>query len=75
MLAPICFSCGHVLAHLELPFENGLQEIDNNIKLSEEQKAQAKRELVDKLLPLRWKTRYCCRSRLLSYVDVVKIIV
>lgn len=75
MLPPKCFTCGHVLANLELEYEEKLQEIDNNIKLTDEQKQEAKRNLVDNLLPDRWKTRYCCRARLLSYVDLIKVIV
>lgn len=75
MIPPRCFTCGHVLANLELQYEIGLQEIDNNIKLSEEQKADLKRKLVDKLLPDRFKKRYCCRTRLLSCVDLIKIII
>jgi DNA-directed RNA polymerase subunit N (RpoN/RPB10) len=64
-----------VLANLELEYEETLQDIDNNIKLTDEQKQEAKRNIVDKLLPDRWKTRYCCRSRLLSYVDLIKVII
>ena len=75
MLPPRCFTCGHVLANLELKYEEGLVNIDNNIKLTEDQKAKAKIDLVDKLLPGRWKKRYCCRTRLISYVDLIHIIV
>ena len=59
MLPPRCFTCGHVMANLELEFENTLLEIDNNIKLNDDQKSQSKRELVDRLLPDRWLKRYC----------------
>ena len=75
MLPPKCFTCGHVLADLELEFEEGIDQIDNNINLSDEQKSNAKRELVDRLLPGRWKKRYCCRTRLLSYVDLIKVVI
>ena len=75
MLPPRCFTCGHVLANLELEFEETLHQIDNNIKLNEDDKSQLKRKLVEKLLPGRWKKRYCCRARLLSYVDLIKIVV
>ncbi len=75
MLPPRCFTCGHVLAHLELEFEDKLQEIDNNIKFDDDQKSHSKRELVDRLLPGRWQKRYCCRTRLLSYVDLIKVII
>jgi DNA-directed RNA polymerase subunit N (RpoN/RPB10) len=75
MLPPRCFTCGHVLANIELEFEEGLRDIDNNIKLNDEQKSDLKRKLIDKLLPDRFKTRYCCRTRLISYVDLINIIV
>jgi DNA-directed RNA polymerase subunit N (RpoN/RPB10) len=75
MLPPRCFTCGHVLADLELEYEEGLNEIENNIKLSDENKIAEKRKLIDKLLPGRWKTRYCCRARMISYVDLIKVIV
>jgi DNA-directed RNA polymerase subunit N (RpoN/RPB10) len=75
MLPPRCFTCGHVLADIELDFEDGLNQIDNNISLSNEQKAKEKRKLVDKFLPDSWKKRYCCRARLLSYVDLIQVIV
>ena len=75
MLPPRCFTCGHVLADLELEYEQGLLDIDNNIKLSADEKSSKKRELVDKLLPKRFKLRYCCRTRLLSYVDLIKVVV
>ena len=75
MLPPRCFTCGHVLADIELEYEEKLEEIDNNNKLNAEQKMDQKRKIIDKLLPGRWKTRYCCRTRLISYVDLIKIIV
>ena len=75
MLPPRCFTCGHVLADLELEYEEKLLEIDNNIKLSDEQKSEEKRKLVNKLLPGRWNKRYCCRTRLLSYVDLIKVVI
>jgi DNA-directed RNA polymerase subunit N (RpoN/RPB10) len=75
MLPPRCFTCGHVLANLELEFEEKLQQIDNNINLTTEAKAKNKCELVDKLLPDRWKKRYCCRSRLISYVDLINVVI
>jgi len=75
MLPPRCFTCGHVLANLEIEFEETLQNIDNNVKINDAQKDELKRKLVEKLLPDRWKKRYCCRARLLSYVDLIKVVV
>jgi DNA-directed RNA polymerase subunit N (RpoN/RPB10) len=74
MLPPRCFTCGHVMADIELEYEETLQEIDNNIKLNDEQKSKAKINLINKLLPGRFEKRYCCRTRLLSYVDLIKIV-
>lgn len=74
MLPVKCFTCGHILADLELEYEDKLFEYDNNFKLSDMERAKLKRELIDKLLPDRWKKRYCCRSRLISYVDLIKIV-
>lgn len=75
MLPPKCFTCGHVLAHLELDLEDKFYTIDNNIKLNSKQRNIEKKKVIDELLPDRWKTRYCCRSRLISYVDLIHIIV
>jgi hypothetical protein len=46
-----------------------------NVKINDEQKDELKRKLVEKLLPDRWKKIYCCRARLLSYVDLIKVVV
>lgn len=75
MIQTRCFSCGHILAHLEVPFILGNEEIDNNVTLNAKQKAAEKRNLVNKLLPGRWKQRYCCRSHLITTVDLSKIII
>jgi DNA-directed RNA polymerase subunit N (RpoN/RPB10) len=75
MLPPRCFTCGHVLANLELELEEKFQEIDNNIKLNDNEKAEAKRNVINILLPGRWTRRYCCRARLLSYVDLIQVII
>lgn len=74
MLPPKCFTCGHILANLELDLEEGIYQIDNNTKYSDEMRALKKRELINKLLPDRWNKRYCCRARLISYVDLIQII-
>jgi DNA-directed RNA polymerase subunit N (RpoN/RPB10) len=75
MLPPRCFTCGHVLANLELDLEEQLYEIDNNINLDDNERAIRKKQVINNLLPDRWNKRYCCRSRLISYVDLIKIII
>ena len=74
MLPPRCFTCGHVLANLELELETKFIEIDNNINNTDIDKSIQKKEVIDTLLPGRWKKRYCCRARLISYVDTINII-
>lgn len=75
MLCPKCFTCGHVLANLELELEEGIYEIDNTVNFDKATKTIEKQKLINKLLPDRWKLRYCCRTRLISYVDLIQIIV
>lgn len=73
MLSARCITCGHILCHLELEYEQAIEAIDNDITLTKKQKSKAKRKAADKLLPER--ERYCCRTRLISYVDQIKIII
>lgn len=75
MLPPRCFTCGHVLADLELELESRYEDIDNDINLNEEQRNKEKKKVINELLPDRWSKRYCCRARLISYVDLIKIII
>ena len=75
MLPTKCFTCGHILANLELELEEHFEQIDNNIQLSDNQKANEKRNIINILLPDRWNKRYCCRARLISYVDLIKVII
>lgn len=75
MLPIRCFTCGHIFADIELEYEEKMQEIENDMKLTQDEKAQAKRDLVDKLMPDRFKLRYCCRARLISYVDEIKVVI
>lgn len=74
MIKPRCPSCGHFIGHLQIKYDSGLLEIDNNKKLSETEKAKKKRELMDELLGGTFKTRYCCRNQLMSYVKQINII-
>lgn len=71
MLYMKCPTCGLLLGEIELEYEQKFNEIENNDKLTLEQKNKKKIELVDSF---GLKGRYCCRSRLISYVDMVQII-
>lgn len=75
MLPVRCFTCGHVLANLELEYEEKMNEYDNDLTLNEETRKKLKSELIDKLLPRRFKKRYCCRRMLISYIDLIQIII
>lgn len=64
-----CPTCRTLLAHKQIPLEEGLKKICGNPKLSEEEKKKQKTELLDRL-ELK---RYCCRMRI-TYVKQVEII-
>lgn len=69
MLPPVCFSCGRLLADLQLIYEDELKKIDfsNDTDSIKEEK---KKQILDKFkLNL-----YCCRMRLLTYVRLVDLI-
>lgn len=71
MLPPVCFTCGKLFADIQVPYEKDMNEIENNPKLKESEKSDAKAKLLDKYHV----KRYCCRSRVLGYVRLVDIIV
>lgn len=66
----VCPSCETLLADKQLIFNNGLKEITEDTKLTDEIKDKKKVELLNSL----GLTRYCCRSRVLGYLDIVKIV-
>jgi hypothetical protein len=48
MLPTVCVTCGHLFADIQIPYEADLLKIDNDDKMSEEQKNDAKAALLDK---------------------------
>lgn len=70
MLYLTCPTCGSFLGIKTLEWENGSAKICNNNKLSKEEKEN---ELSKLLLSLNFR-RYCCKSRIMTYSDIVKII-
>ena len=64
-----CPSCRTNLANKQIPFEKGMEKICASAK-SEEEMNKMKEELLDKLEV----KRYCCRPRMLCYIDLIKII-
>ena len=71
MLPPVCFTCGHLFADIQVPYETDMTNIDNNPDLSEPQKTELKSKLLNKYHI----KKYCCRTRVLGYVKLVDIIV
>jgi len=71
MLPPKCFTCNKLFADIELYYEAELKTIDLSNSLTPEEKNKQKHKLVDSL----GLTRYCCRMRVLTYVDLVDVIV
>jgi DNA-directed RNA polymerase subunit N (RpoN/RPB10) len=70
MLPPKCFTCNKLLADIELYYENELKRIEMEPNHSDKDKEELKKKLVDNC----GLTRYCCRMRLISYVDLITII-
>jgi len=74
MLYPICPTCGHLLADIEIEFTEKYNEIidDDNKKLSKKIKNDNTVEKLFKELKI---NKYCCRMRLISYFDHIKVII
>ena len=70
MLYPKCPTCRTKLADKQLPYEEGMQSICNNKNWDKQEQDKRKMALLDKLEL----NRYCCRMRMISYVDLVQII-
>jgi DNA-directed RNA polymerase subunit N (RpoN/RPB10) len=70
MLYTICPTCGHLLADIEIEFSEKYNKIvDNNDKDDKKDKD------IKKLFHDLRVHKYCCRMRLISYLDHIKIIV
>ena len=66
-----CPSCGRLLADKELLFDKGIKEINNEI-LNDDEREQRIMKLVDSLqIP---KNNYCCKMRILTYVDLYNVV-
>ena len=70
MLPPVCFTCGHLLADIQIPYDMDLMKIENDLQMSDKEKNTAKSALLDKYHV----KKYCCRVRVLSFVRLVEII-
>jgi DNA-directed RNA polymerase subunit N (RpoN/RPB10) len=71
MLYPKCPTCGFLFADIELKYENEMDKICKNPNLTSGEKEKKKIELVKSLKI----DRYCCKMRLISYVDLIKLLI
>ena len=69
MLPPVCFTCGRLLADLQLIYEKEIKDIDL-LDEDESIKEEKKKLLLDKYKL----NTYCCRTKILTYVRLVDII-
>ena len=70
MLYSKCPTCGHSLAEYQVPYETKEKLIKDNPKLSYKEKRDKISELVKS-----YKLRYCCNSRMMTYIRNVELII
>ena len=70
MLYPVCPTCKMLLADKQIPYEKAMEDLSNK-NLSDKQISEERKKLFQKL----GITRYCCKMRLISYVDHTKVVV
>ena len=67
MLPPKCFTCGAKLSHIEIPWIEERDEINNSDLIEDIDKYnEAIKKLTDKLIQ-----QDCCRRLLITYVDLI----
>ena len=71
MLYSVCPTCHMLLADKQLPFETEKDKILNNTSYDEKKKQKEIESLLNKL----GCERYCCRTRIISYMDQVHLII
>jgi DNA-directed RNA polymerase subunit N (RpoN/RPB10) len=69
MLYPVCPTCGHLLADIELEFT----EKYNNIVDSKSDEKKKENDIQKLFNDVKIK-KYCCKMRLISYFDHIKVI-
>lgn len=69
MLYPICPTCGFLLCDKQIIFEEKKSKINNDKNIVDKKKE------IEKLLIQLGLKRYCCKMRMISYVNLVDIII
>jgi len=73
MLYIVCPTCHHLLGDKQLYYEAELEKICKSCemgKYDDEQEYQMKVDLVNRL----GLKRYCCKQRIMTYVELVKVV-
>lgn len=70
MLYYKCPTCRTILANKQIPFEERMETICDDDKMTDKDKNNAKGRLLDELQL----TRECCRMRILTYCKLIEII-
>jgi DNA-directed RNA polymerase subunit N (RpoN/RPB10) len=70
MLYLKCPTCKNILANKQVPYEKDLSDIENDKKLSTNEKNKLREDLLNKYKL----DKYCCRMRLLSYTRLIDIV-
>jgi DNA-directed RNA polymerase subunit N (RpoN/RPB10) len=71
MLYPKCPTCGKLFADIVLVYEEEMTKICNNPNLNSKQKDEGKAKLINSL----GLERYCCKMRLISYIDMAELLI
>lgn len=76
MLYPVCPTCGHLLADIELEFTEKYNKIiEEENKKEIKGNANIKDNSIEKLFNEFKIKKYCCKMRLISYFDHIKVII
>ena len=70
MLQMRCPTCGTLLGDIQLIHEEEIKKIDES-KITDDEKNNKKKKLIDMF----GIDRYCCRTRILGYCDIVNTII
>ena len=70
MLYARCPTCGKSLSQYVIPYEEELSKICDNPSLSKLEKDKEKSKLINNL----GFKRYCCKMRMLTFIDSINII-
>ena len=67
MSGPVCFTCGTLFADNMVEFDMKVKSIMKDPKLSDKEKSEKRAELLNYL----GYTNYCCRPRILTFIDKI----